>query len=72
MPSANKSHGSRRWYTLTDAAQLLALSPDALRKQIERRAQRAPDGGTEATIDNVRARKFGQLWRVSLGERWTE
>lgn len=61
-----------RWFTLTEAAERLSMSVDALRRQIERRAKRAPDGGTEANIDSVRARKFGRLWRVSFGQRWVE
>ena len=60
------------WFPLRDAAAILSVSPDALRKQFERRAQRAPDGGTEAHIDGVRARKFANRWRVSLPKYWTE
>ncbi len=72
MDQPPKKQAPLKWYTLSDAAERLALSVDALRRQIERRAQRAPDGGTEATIDSVRARKFGRLWRVSFGQRWVE
>lgn len=72
MANPVKKRAPLRWHTVPDAAALLALSADALRKQIERRATRAPDGGIEANIDSVRARKFGKLWRVSFGERWTE
>ena len=61
-----------RWHTLRDAAEILAVSPDALRKQLERRVQRAADGGTEASIDGVRGRKFGVRWRVCLGQAWTQ
>ena len=60
------------WLTLREAAQRLALTPDALRRQLERRAKRAPDGGTESIIDGVRGRKFGTQWRVTFGARWTE
>jgi hypothetical protein len=59
-----------RWYPLRDAASILGVSPDALRKQIERNARRAPDGGIEALIDGVRARKFANRWRVSFGKPW--
>jgi len=59
-----------RWYTLTDAAARLSLSTDALRRQFERHAKRAKDGGTEAHIDGIRARKFANRWRVSFGEPW--
>jgi hypothetical protein len=60
-----------RWYTLHDAAERLSLTADALRRQFERHAIRAKDGGTEAHIDGVRARKFANRWRVSFGESWT-
>jgi hypothetical protein len=59
-----------RWHTLSDAAEQLSVSPAALRRQLERRAIRAKDGGTEAHIDGVRARKFANRWRVSFGESW--
>ncbi|MBZ0116714.1 MAG: hypothetical protein K8H88_06960 [Sandaracinaceae bacterium] len=42
----------------------------SLRRTIERHARRAPDGGTEASFDGIRARKLGRTWRVLLGERW--
>ena len=60
-----------RWYTVREAAEVLGLTPEALRKQLERRQARTADGGTEAEIDGVRARKFGRLWRVSFGSGWT-
>jgi DNA-binding NtrC family response regulator len=56
--------------SLQSAADFLGLTPSALRKAIERRAVRAPDGGIEADLDGVRARKLGRLWRVQLGDRW--
>lgn len=59
-----------RWYALREAAHVLGLSPAALRKLLERRAKRARDGGTEASVDGVRARKFANRWRVSFGEAW--
>lgn len=60
-----------RWYALRDAAQILCLSPAALRKLLERRVRRAADGGIEAVVDGVRARKFANRWRVSFGETWS-
>jgi hypothetical protein len=60
-----------RWFTVRAAAEILALTCEALRKQLERNARRAPDGGIEAELDGVRGRKFGRLWRVSFGDRWT-
>ena len=59
-----------RWLPVRSAAELLSVNPDALRRRIERHAQRARDGGTEANIDGVRARKFGRHWRVQLGAAW--
>jgi hypothetical protein len=53
-----------------DAAAVLGVSSGALRKLFERRALRASDGGTEAELDGVRARKFAGRWRVSFGEAW--
>jgi hypothetical protein len=62
----------RRWYALRDAASMLSVTPAALRKQMERKAQRAPDGVTEARLDGVRGRKFAGRWRVSFDRSWTE
>lgn len=59
-----------RWYRLREAAAILDVSPEALRKQFERKARRVPDGGTEADVDGVRARKFANRWRVSFGDAW--
>ena len=61
-----------RWYPLRDAAPLLGISVGALRKLLERRAIRATDGGVEANVDGVKARKFANRWRFSLGPAWTE
>jgi hypothetical protein len=55
---------------LREAADILDVSPGALRKQFERKARRASDGGVEAEIDGVRARKFANRWRVSFGDAW--
>jgi hypothetical protein len=63
--------GLLRWFALRDAALVLGVSASALRKVLERRATRASDGGTEAVVDGVRARKFANRWRVSFGEAWT-
>ncbi len=61
-----------RWLALSRAAELLDLTPTALRRTLERRATRAQDGTVEAVLDGVRARKFGRLWRVQLGTAWRE
>lgn len=70
MGHSPKNRAVLHWHTLIDAADRLSLSPDALRRQLERHAIRAKDGGTEAHIDGVRARKFANRWRVSFGEPW--
>jgi hypothetical protein len=59
-----------RWYPLRDAAATLGLTPEALRKQLERHVSRAKDGGVEARLDGVRGRKFANRWRVSFGDAW--
>lgn len=61
-----------RWYPTRDAAAILGVSPEALRKQLERNQFRAPDGVVEACVNGVRGRKFAGRWRVSLGERWAD
>ena len=61
-----------RWMAVRDAANLLALTEEALRKALERAAVRAPDGGTEAHLDGVRGRKLGRRWRVQLSDAWLE
>lgn len=71
----NRAHGSSRrsplrWYPLREAAEMLSVSREALRKQFERKAYMAPDGGVEANVDGVRARKFANRWRVSFGDAW--
>ncbi len=70
--AARGARAPLRWYPLREAAVILGLSPDALRKQLERNVIRARDGGTEALVDGVRARKFANRWRISFGEAWTE
>ena len=69
-PTIHQRAKPLRWCTLLEAADRLAMSPDALRRQLERHAIRVKDGGTEAHIDGVRARKFANRWRVSFGESW--
>lgn len=61
---------SPRWLSVANAADILDLTPTALRRTLERRAVRSPDGSVEADLDGVRARKFGRLWRVFLDEGW--
>jgi hypothetical protein len=59
-----------QWFALRDAADILSVSPEALRKQFERKARRTADGGVEADVDGVRARKFANRWRVCFGDAW--
>jgi hypothetical protein len=68
----SKGAPMQRWYALRDAAPMLGVTVGALRKLLERRSVRAADGGTEAHVDGVRARKFANRWRVSFGTAWTE
>ncbi|HEU4535809.1 MAG TPA: hypothetical protein VFS00_16900 [Polyangiaceae bacterium] len=68
-PAARRP-GPAAWVSLGTAAEHLGTSSDALRRLFERRAVRAADGGVEAHVDGVRARKLGRLWRVSLGPSW--
>jgi hypothetical protein len=72
MTQQSARHSPRRWYALREAAVYLAVTPAALRKQLERHARRADDGVTEATLDGVRGRKFAKRWRVSFDSAWTE
>jgi hypothetical protein len=61
-----------RWLSVQSAADILGLSAAALRKSLDRRAIRSPDGGIEAELDGVRGRKLGRLWRVALSPAWSE
>jgi hypothetical protein len=62
---------ARGWVSVKTAAEFLDMSPDALRRALERHAVRAPDGGIAANVDGVRARKFGRLWRIQFSSRWS-
>ena len=61
-----------RWTSLQSAADVLGMSPGALRKVLERNARKGADGVTEAQVNGVRARKLGRLWRVTLSAAWGE
>ena len=67
QPPANPG---TRWLTIRDAAIVLSVPANNLRRTLERHAQSVADGGTEAEIDGLRARKFGRQWRVMLGNAW--
>jgi len=68
QPAADRAGAP--WVTLEQAAAHLGMNAPALRKAFERRAVRATDGATEASVDGVRARKFGRTWRVRFSEAW--
>jgi hypothetical protein len=58
------------WLPLLAAAQHLGESADSLRKKLERAAVKSADGGVEAELDGLRARKLGRLWKVRLSDAW--
>ena len=72
MISRTPFAASTRWFSVQAAADILGLTAAALRKSLDRRAIRAPDGGIEADLDGVRGRKLGRLWRVSLSAAWSQ
>lgn len=61
---------TRGWVSIATAAAFLDLSPDRLRKTVERHARKV-DGAIESNVDGVFARKFGRLWRVRFSASWT-
>lgn len=68
--SVETDRTSTSWVTVDKAAAHLGMNVRALRKAFERRATRASDGGTEASVDGVQARKFGRIWRVRFSASW--
>jgi len=62
----------RHWLSVARVALLLDLTPDALRRRLERKTTIGEDGAIEAHFDGIHARKVGRLWRVSLGPEWLE
>lgn len=60
------------WISLARAAAILDESEESLRKKLMRASRKACDGVVEATLDGIRARKFGRNWKVLLSPRWTE
>jgi hypothetical protein len=61
-----------RWVGLQKATEILGEpSPKALRKKFDRASKRTQDGGVEANVSGVRARKFGRMWKVQLSAAWT-
>lgn len=61
---------ARAWVSIEVAANVLGITPDALRKSIDRRARKMSDGGIEAHVDGLRARKFGRRWKVQRDGVW--
>lgn len=69
--SPHSSSAQPGWVSVATAATFLGLSPDRLRKTLERHARKI-DGSIESSVDGVTARKFGRLWRVRFSAAWTE
>jgi hypothetical protein len=67
-----KSKPPVQWCSLSVAAEVLGMTPGALRKILERNARPGPDGVTEAQVNGVQARKLGRLWRVRLSAVWSD
>jgi len=65
-----EDRGTGAWVPIERAAAHLGMNAGALRKTLERRAVRGADGVTEASVDGVRARKFGRIWRVRFSAAW--
>jgi len=59
-----------RWISIREAAKLVSYSEVSFRRLIERHARRGVDGTIESSIDGIRARKLGRIWRVQLGKEW--
>ncbi len=58
------------WMTVREAAEVLAMSIDALHMALARRARRNADGSVAAEWDGISARKIGRRWRIALSSRW--
>jgi len=58
---------NNNWLSLGRAAQILDISPAALRKRLERLAKKRADGMVYTPLtDGVEARKLGKLWKLRL------
>jgi hypothetical protein len=60
----------KSWLSVTKAAAFLDMTPDALRRALERHAAAGRDGVLEARLDGVRGRKLAGRWKVQLGPAW--
>lgn len=58
-----------RYLTIDQAAELLAMTPVALRTRCNRRARRVGRDTIADLGDGVVAVKFGRLWRVRANTR---
>ncbi|MFO0590527.1 MAG: hypothetical protein U0441_23495 [Polyangiaceae bacterium] len=58
------------WMSVEEAASILGVPTVTFRRAIERNARKRADGGTDAKVDGVTARKWGRLWRVLLDPDW--
>ena len=71
QPPTEAESCARGWVSVATAAAFLDLSPGRFRRTLERLARKV-DGGIEAQVDGVIARKFGRLWRVRFSACWTK
>ena len=71
MKGATDIGTSTTWTSVREAARVLGFGVVSLRRVLERHARRVDDGGVEANVDGLRARKFGRSWRVQLSDAWT-
>lgn len=69
--SADRPSSTPRWTSIREAALILGFGTVSLRRLIERHSRRAADGGIEAVVDGLRARKIGRTWRVQLSTAWS-
>lgn len=61
---------STNWMSAEEAATILGVPVVTFRRALERNARKRPDGGVDAKVDGVTARKWGRLWRVLLDPDW--
>jgi hypothetical protein len=60
----------KAWLSVPHAAGFLDMTPDALRRALERHIVLGRDGVHEAHLDGIRGRKLAGRWKVQLGEEW--
>ncbi len=60
----------RMWISVERAARTLDIHPTTLRRHLEKNVFRSADGGIEARVDGIVARKLGNRWKLLLGPAW--